>query len=99
MRIAVDIDGILTLEKEGHDYAQRTPNLENISLINKLYEQGNIIILWTARFRRDRRITKHWLSQHAVSYHKLIMRKLQYDVLIDDKATLSLNYISYLENE
>lgn len=93
MRIAIDIDGILTTDIEGHDYKNRKPNLKNINQTNALYHDGHTIILYTARFWRDYFVTKQWLHDHHVYYHKLIMRKVQYDVLIDDKAVNSFNDI------
>jgi uncharacterized HAD superfamily protein len=86
MRIAVDIDGLLTTETKGHDYKNRTPNCENIRYVNALYHKGHIIILYSSRFLRDRRVTKWWLKCWGIHYHKLVLRKLQYDILIDDKA-------------
>jgi GTP cyclohydrolase I len=86
MRIAVDIDGILTKETEGWDYANRTPRLVNVNQVNVLFEQGHTIILYTARFEVDRQVTVSWLHQHGIKYHDLIMDKLQYDLFIDDRA-------------
>jgi uncharacterized HAD superfamily protein len=89
MRIAIDIDGILTIDTEGHDYRNRIPNWDNINHVNRLYYEGHDIILFTSRHRCDRRITKQWLRKFNVHYHKLIMRKPKYDILIDDKAKSS----------
>jgi len=87
MRIAVDIDGILTNEIEGYDYKSRTPNFFNIYKINSLYNHGHLIILYSARYQQDQKITKQWLKKYRVKYHRLVLGKLQYDILIDDKAT------------
>jgi hypothetical protein len=87
MLIAVDIDGILTIETEGHDFKNRTPNLTNISYVNHLYNKGHKIVLWTSRWRRDWWITRQWLKKHDVKYHQLKMKKPQFDFFIDDKAT------------
>lgn len=84
---AVDIDGVLTNETEGHDYPTRTPNLENISKVNSLYRAGHTINLWTARFATDQEITEAWLEKHGVKYHKLTLGKPQYDFIVDDKMT------------
>jgi uncharacterized HAD superfamily protein len=90
MHIAVDIDGILTMETDGHDYANRTPNERAISKVNFLYENGNRITLYSARFAEDEEITKAWLKKHGVKYHRLVLEKLQYDLLIDDKSRNSI---------
>lgn len=84
--IAIDIDGVLTLETEGHDYALRTPNTKNIEAVRKLYEQGHTITLFSARYPEDTNVTEAWLAVHAVPYHKIILGKLPYDILVDDKA-------------
>lgn len=85
MRIAVDIDGVLTNEVEGWDYLKRTPNLINIDCINKLYNNHEII-LFTARKIDDLQITIRWLSAYDIRYHHIVFDKLKYDVIIDDKS-------------
>jgi uncharacterized HAD superfamily protein len=87
MIIAVDIDGILTIEAEGegYDYKSRTPNQSNIEIVNKLYEK-HTIILYTARFVEDEKVTKDWLFKNRVKYHRLVLGKLYYDYIVDDKA-------------
>jgi len=82
----VDIDGVLTNEIEGHDYANRTPNRVNIGRVNSLHRAGHIIKLWTSRFSEDRKVTEKWLEEHGVRYHSMLLGKPQYDFIIDDKA-------------
>lgn len=86
MIIFCDIDGVLTLEIEGHDYKNRTPLPNNIKKINELYKKGHKIILWTARYKRDFFITRKWLKKNNVFYHHLKCGKPKYDILIDDKS-------------
>jgi len=86
MVIGVDIDGTLTIEKEGHDYARRTPNKKMIDRVNKWYEEGHIIMLFTARWESDRKITKQWLKDHRVFHHALILGKPSFDLYVDDIA-------------
>ena len=86
MIVACDIDGILTNETNGHDYENRTPRLENIEKLNKLYYDGNYIYLFTSRFSIDENVTIKWLLKYNVKYHKIIFDKPQYDLFIDDKA-------------
>lgn len=85
MVIAVDIDGILTIETEGYDYKNRTPNQTSIEIVNRLYEK-NTIVLYTARFAEDEETTKKWLFKNKIMYHKLVLGKLRYDFIVDDKA-------------
>lgn len=83
---AIDIDGTLTIETEGWDYAKRTPNFQRIAGVNKLIAEGHEVVLYTARFEEDREVTKIWLADNGVKYHRLILGKPQYDFYIDDKA-------------
>lgn len=87
---SVDIDGILTNETKGFSYANRTPNVNNIQTINDLYDEGNRINLYTARFgtEEDRVITEKWLKDNGVKYHSIKYGKPYYDVFIDDKNVL-----------
>lgn len=82
----VDIDGVLTNEIDGHDYVERTPNLENISRVNALYHSGAKIVLWTSRYPEDEEVTKRWLFEHSVMYDELLLGKPKYDKIIDDKC-------------
>jgi len=88
--IAIDIDGVITLEDLGAEFDKAVPNPEAIRLINKLYDEGNTIVLWTARgkFRHKDvwNITKQQLHRWGVKYHILNIDKPTYDVIIDDKA-------------
>jgi uncharacterized HAD superfamily protein len=86
MRIAVDIDGVLTNETEGWDYAKRTPNKDNIRRVDDLFLAGHKIILFTARRLEDLEATKVWLDHYGVLYNHIIFDKPQYDYIIDDKA-------------
>ena len=84
----VDIDGTLTLESEGHDYKNRTPNKSMINAINSLYDEGNRIDLYTSRLGigDDREITEQWLKDNCVKYTTLVFGKRYYDFWIDDKS-------------
>ena len=83
----IDIDGVLTNETAGHDYSARTPNQKNIDKVRELYRFGHHIVLWTSRFPEDENVTKKWLEENGVRYHELLLGKLQYDFLVDDKVT------------
>jgi len=80
----IDIDGILTVEVEGHDYEKRTPNKENIERVNTLKRAGAEIVLWTARESGDREVTEGWLLENGVEFSSLEMDKPVYDGLVDD---------------
>ena len=91
MLIYVDIDGTICITKDG--YENSIPILENIAKINKLYNEGNTIVYWTARGGNSGKdwteFTKKQLDSWNCSYHRLETGKPSYDVCIDDK---SLNF-------
>jgi len=93
LNIAVDIDGVLTKETQGHGHEQyllRTPDKEMIYAITCLRERGHHIILFSARHEEDREITCRWLKDHGVQYDQLILGKPHYDIFIDDLSVNSL---------
>ena len=88
MRYGFDIDGtICTLEK---DYSNARPFFKRIAKINQLFDEGNHIILFTARgtlTKKDwREITRMQLVFWQVKYHQLIFGKPAVDVMVDDIA-------------
>lgn len=50
------------------------PILDNIRLMNNLYEFGNEIIILSGRCDIAKELTEKWLYDHGCNYHKLIMR-------------------------
>lgn len=84
---SVDIDGILTVDTEGHDYSSRSPHRENIAKIVRLWEQGNRIDLFTSRYGTpdDRKQTEEWLEIQKVPYTCIQYGKPYFDVNFDDK--------------
>ena len=75
-------------EQEARDKAQ--PIQENIDKINKLYDEGNTIVYWTARGSRKQinweELTKQQLDSWGAKYHELKVDKPFYDLFIEDKA-------------
>ena len=55
-------------------------------MLRKLKENGNVIILWTARGWEQYKITKKWLDDHGFNYDQLLMGKPIVDLFIDDRA-------------
>jgi len=92
-----DIDGtICTLSDSNYYEAQ--PYKNRVKFINNLYEQGNKIILHTARgmgrTNNDQAkahnlfysLTVKQLNEWDVKYHKLFLGKPSGDVYVDDKG-------------
>ena len=49
MRYCIDIDGTICTPTVGRDYHKAEPWLDRIKVLNKLYDEGNYIIYFTAR--------------------------------------------------
>jgi len=74
-----------------HDYTKAKPIIENIEKINKLYDEGNTIVYWTARGSITNlnyySLTESQLNKWGCKYHKLsVGDKPNYDLLICDKT-------------
>jgi len=90
MRIYVDIDNTIC-KTEGNDYINSKPISDNIEKINKLYNEGNTIIYWTARGAVSKidytDLTLNQLIEWECLFHDLKMNtKPSYDLLICDKT-------------
>jgi hypothetical protein len=89
MNIYVDIDNTITITN-GTDYANSTPIINRIDMINKLYDDGNIITFWTGRGTVTqinwKELTVTQLKKWGAKYHKLLFGKPPYDMFIDDKS-------------
>lgn len=86
MRIGVDIDGTLTWSSTGWDYENRIPFQPMINWVNRQYEEGHYIELFSSRLICDKKVTKEWLKKHGVKYNNLILGKPRYELYIDDVA-------------
>jgi hypothetical protein len=79
-------------------YNYCVPIASNIEKINSLYEAGHHIIIYTARgmshfkgnvslvYANLYEVTKKQLEKWNVKHHELVMGKLHYDMLVDDKS-------------
>tara|TARA_Y100001938_G_C8036324_1_gene403535 strand:+ start:837 stop:1148 length:312 start_codon:yes stop_codon:yes gene_type:complete len=101
MVIYVDIDETICRTPDNRDYRESEPMMDRIGKINKLYEDGNTIIYWTARGTLSgidwREVTEKQFKQWGVKYHKLILKKPYYDLFIDDKNINSETFFSEQE--
>jgi len=89
--IYVDVDEtICTTPDNPRVYEKAKPIVENIDKINKLYDEGNTIVYWTARGSRNKidwyDLTKSQLDEWGAKHHKLRCDKPYYDIFYDDKA-------------
>ena len=96
MIIYVDIDETICFYEEEialdgkKDYNTAIPSSENIAKINKLYDEGNTIIFWTARGSRSgidwTEFTKNQLSVWGVKFHDVRCDKPYYDQFVEDRS-------------
>ena len=86
----VDIDETICISPPSRNYSFAKPIVDNINAINKLYDDGHIVIYWTARGTGTGRdwadVTKKQFEKWGVKYHDLRFGKPVYDVFICDKA-------------
>lgn len=109
MIYVVDVDGTICTKTEGGEYHIAKPFVERIAKINRLYDEGNTIIYFTARgmHSSDDNLydayesrycqTKNQLETWGVKYHKLIIGKPYADVYIDDKAISDKDFFLDIE--
>jgi hypothetical protein len=113
--IAFDIDDVLLTRKKDYNskniekYKLCTPIVKNIDLINKCYEMGYHIKLYTSRGMTSLNgdikkinenilpLTLQSLEKYGIKYHELIFGKEHYDLLIDDKA-LNIDSVNSIED-
>jgi uncharacterized HAD superfamily protein len=87
MIIAIDIDNTICKEqKHWWLYEEGIPIPENIEKINKMYDEGHIIIYYSARFEEDKEVTEKWFKRNGVKYHRLVLGKLKADLYIDNDS-------------
>ena len=97
MKYCFDLDGTLceTLsDPDGHNvrYWESTPYPYMIEQVNKLYDEGNRIIIMTARGRGSGKdwteLTREQLDKWGIKYHELepMFHKPTADLFIDDKG-------------
>lgn len=94
--ICVREKGVEHLGPEKYKFCKPIPHM--IDIINQLFDEGNTIYIYTARgmsqFNGDLVkvynnlyvLTLESLKEWGVNHHGLIMGKLHYDYLIDDKV-------------
>jgi len=92
--IYVDVDETICINQPDRDYRRAVPIPENVTAVNRLYDRGHTIVYWTARGGHSgidyAELTRAQLDGWGARYHRLVMGKPSYDLLICDKATRSI---------
>jgi capsule biosynthesis phosphatase len=99
-RYVIDLDGTLCSNTNGF-YKEAVPFVERIHKLNKLYDIGHQIIIYTARgmgrFNNDvtkaklefEELTIDQLKLWGVKYNSLYLGKISGDFYVDDKGVNS----------
>ncbi len=92
---AFDLDNTICLTS-GENYKDAHPLPSRIKKINQLHDDGNTIIIWTARGAVSginwRKLTEQQLKSWGVKYDKLSFKKEYADEYIDDRATNAMEF-------
>lgn len=91
--VLVDVDETICFYSGEREYTLAEPNYENISKINKMHDEGWIVIYWTARGARSGidhyDLTFKQLQDWGCRFSEVRVgakHKPHFDLLIDDKA-------------
>lgn len=97
MNYVFDLDGTICTDSKG-DYRSAEPLVERIQKVNRLFDEGNRIVIFTARgmgstdndvilaVHKWEEFTRSQLAEWGVKYHRLFLGKPAGDFYIDDKA-------------
>ena len=86
MQIIIDMDGTICTEERTYSRSMAKPLDKAIESVNKLFDEGHTIIIYSARTWMEYEMTVDWLSKYGFKYHQLILGKPIGDVWIDDRA-------------
>lgn len=89
MIFCIDIDGVIFKENDTGDYTIVEPIQANIDVINRLYDKGHEVRLYTARGSKTgldwTEKTIQQLEEYKVKYDSIAFGKPYADYYIDDK--------------
>ena len=84
----IDIDGVIAKYNSTLKYDESQPDFEMINIVNRIFDMGNEIILFTARGYKTgidwKDVTEKQLREWGVKYSKLLFNKPNADFYIDD---------------
>ncbi|HEY0740060.1 MAG TPA: hypothetical protein VGD40_01310 [Chryseosolibacter sp.] len=86
MQIIIDLDGTICTEEKTYSRSLAKPLPGAIENVNRLFSEGHIIIIYSARTWMEYEMTADWLKRHDVHFHQLVMGKPVGDLWIDDRA-------------
>jgi len=97
----IDIDGTICDDiknEESHLYPTAKCYPDALRIINKWFDDGNVITFFTARESKDREVTETWLKYNGFKYHGLVMDKPrikdgQEYIWIDNRKVRAVTYL------
>ena len=97
-----DLDGTLCSNTEGA-YELANPIDERIQEVNRLYEQGDEITIFTARGSETgidwQKLTEEQLANWGLKYHRLILGKPFAHIYIDDRAMSDMDFFNNISQD
>lgn len=105
MKLVFDLDGTLCTNTDGN-YELSEPIKFRIEQVNKLFENGHEITIYTARgmntfnnnalkaYEKYYSLTQFQLNKWNVKYHNLFLGKPAGDIYIDDKGVKDEDYFT-----
>lgn len=97
MQIIIDLDGTICTEERTYSRSLAKPKKGAVKSVNALYDQGHIIIIYSARTWMEFEMTVAWLKTNKIKYHQLVLGKPVGDVWIDDRAIQFDNWDSVID--
>ncbi|MFN4146540.1 MAG: cytidylyltransferase domain-containing protein [Runella sp.] len=86
---SVDIDGVVAQLSPANNYNLSQPNWPVIEAVNRLYDQGHKIVLFTARGSATgidwTELTHRQIQNWGVKHHELRLGKVAADFYVDDR--------------
>lgn len=86
LKIVIDLDGTILEEKNTKEKPEAKPLPGAVDAVNKLYEMGHVIIIYSARAGSNLELTLKQLNEYGIKYHHLVLDKPVGDIFIDDRA-------------
>lgn len=86
MVVMIDIDGTICTEERPFDRSLAVPLPGAVEGVNKIFDAGHTVVLWTGRGWDQHRVTKDWLLRHGFRFSELLMGKPIANIIIDDRS-------------
>ncbi len=98
MIVYVDVDETICITPEDRNYENSTPIKKNIKKINKMYDNGDTIVYWTARGTVSgidwTETTKKQLKEWGAKHHDVKLGKPHFDMYICDKSFNAMEFFN-----